>query len=621
MTLARRARVAGVALLLAGLPAADALGQRTPTPQDTTRRRDTVSAAVPIPARPDSALADSVVARDTTLARDTVVAPLARAPRGQALAIGGDYVWDRDALLSTGATSVLDLLERVPGITGFRTGFFLTPEHATYVGGFGRVRVFYDGVELDALNPRAGGLLDLSEVEPWSLEEVAVERGAGELRVHLRSWRVQRTTPFTRTDVATGEYLSNLFRGLFGKRFRNGAALQFGLQQLATEEPQFGGDGDQLAIFGRLGWARGRWSVDGTIERRNRLQNAQSRRFEGADLPELEGLRQLAYARVAYGSPVENGPWLQLTAASQSFVEESEQRPAGEPGVPADAADTTNSRAQYVAAAGWSSGPLQVAATGRMRIFAGEQIVSPAVRAGVITSRLQAQLFGERSAEDSTLRLDAEVRLTPLPRVALTAAAGRYTPDDETGREEVTAARGEAGLRLGRAWLVGGVLTQRGGTTRAPVVYDPTLADAELGTLTGFFGGVRGTIWRDVSADVLATHWDASDVGVAYRPATQVRAQLTLDTRWLRRFPSGEFGFKASGTFDHRTGVGFPTLAGTLQETIATNVLTGMLEIRLQDAVAFLHARNATGVQYEYVPGLLMPRNVIMYGVRWQFWN
>ena len=47
-------------------------------------------------------------------------------------------------------------------------------------GDAGRVRVFLDGVELDAINPRNGAVLDLSAMPIWQLEEVSVERGPGE---------------------------------------------------------------------------------------------------------------------------------------------------------------------------------------------------------------------------------------------------------------------------------------------------------------------------------------------------------------------------------------------------------------------------------------------------------
>ena len=40
-----------------------------------------------------------------------------------------------------------------------------------------------------------GNTTDLATIQIWTLEEVAVERGADELRVYLRSWRVDHTTP------------------------------------------------------------------------------------------------------------------------------------------------------------------------------------------------------------------------------------------------------------------------------------------------------------------------------------------------------------------------------------------------------------------------------------------
>ncbi|HEX6629829.1 MAG TPA: Plug domain-containing protein, partial [Gemmatimonadaceae bacterium] len=314
------------------------------TPRDTVRPRprpDTV--AIPIPPRPDTTAADTTTRPDTAAARDTVLPPLARAPRPEPLAIGGDYRWDRDALFASGAMTLTDLLERVPGVTSFRTGWLLTPEHVTYVGEFQRVRIFYDGVELDALDPRGGGLQELSRIPLYTLEEVAVERAAGELRIHLRSWRVTHTTPSTRFDVATGEFNTNLFRGFFGRRFRNGAAVQAGFQQFSTEDRQFGGDGDQLAIFTRVGWADGPWSVDATARRTSRFQTLRERRFaDRGGLPELESTRTFAYLRGGYRDAADEGVWAQVIASTQSLEERTAFRPALGP-APSDSADTTRS--------------------------------------------------------------------------------------------------------------------------------------------------------------------------------------------------------------------------------------------------------------------------------------
>ena len=71
-----------------------------------------------------------------------------------------------------------DLLASVPGVTLMTTGFLLAPQVAAYYGDPGRVRLYLDGVELDALNPRNGGIPDLAMVPLWALEDVKVERAA-----------------------------------------------------------------------------------------------------------------------------------------------------------------------------------------------------------------------------------------------------------------------------------------------------------------------------------------------------------------------------------------------------------------------------------------------------------
>ena len=603
-------RIAAVAcgLLAAALVPAALLAQRPPP--------DTVS--IPIPPRPDSLPADTAAAADTVV-RDTVVTPLPRAPRPLSLAVGGDFTWDRAALFSTGAASLLDLLERVPGVTAYRAGWLLTPEHGAYGGAFGRIRVFYDGVELDALHPRTGGLLDLSRVELWTLEEVAIERAPGELRVHVQSWRVDRTTPYTRVDVGTGELETNLFRGYYGRRFRNGAAVQAGFQQFSTEDRQFGGDGDQLGIFARVGWAEGPWRVDATARRTSRFQTLRERRFaDRPGIPALEMARTLAYVRGGYRDPADQGLWAQVVAAAQSLDENTEFRTTL--GLaPGDSADTTRSRPQYVATVGLNRGALSLSALARARSADGDVLLSPAVRGALRLGPLEAQVYAERAGEDSTVRADAEVRFTPRRNLAASAGVSRFAPDGATGRPTVTAFRGEAGVRLGRTWLVGGAITRRGDVTPAPVVFDPDFVGAALGPVTGVYGAVRGPVYRQVSAEVLATQWTGAAEEAVYRPAQQVRGQLTFDTRWLSRFPTGEFGFKASGSVEHRSGATFPGAGGL--STIASTVFGGVVEIRIQDAIAFVQSRNTLAIDYEQVPGFLMPRNLIIYGVRWQFWN
>jgi hypothetical protein len=164
--------------------------------------------------------------------------------------------WFGDSLFATGALTVADLLERVPGLSTLRTGWVAAPSVAAYLGDIQRVRVFYDGFEMLALDPRSRGVLDLSKINLWSAEEVWIEQSPEEVRVYLRSWRVYHTIPETRADINTGDQQTNLYRGFFGRRFHNGG-IQFGAQQYGTTPPSvFGTSNDQLGLIGRGGGRR-----------------------------------------------------------------------------------------------------------------------------------------------------------------------------------------------------------------------------------------------------------------------------------------------------------------------------------------------------------------------------
>jgi len=126
--------------------------------------------------------------------RDTIKAAFGRFRDPVSIDQATRTEWNRDELFGSGAFTLADLLDHVPELTTFRLGWIATPQLAAYNGDVRRVRVFYDDIELDDLNARDGGALDLATVQIWTLEHVTLERGPTELRIYLRSWRVDRTT-------------------------------------------------------------------------------------------------------------------------------------------------------------------------------------------------------------------------------------------------------------------------------------------------------------------------------------------------------------------------------------------------------------------------------------------
>ncbi|HEY2898006.1 MAG TPA: Plug domain-containing protein, partial [Gemmatimonadaceae bacterium] len=144
--------------------------KRAPGPNsstlDTVRARADTGKTRADSAKPSSADTDSVSVLGlhpgdtaTKIPKDTIKAPMAHAEIPPVLGVGDQFTWNREDLFATGALTLMQLLEYVPGLTTFTTGNLASPQFGAYAGNPGRVRVFVDGMELDNLDPRAGGAL------------------------------------------------------------------------------------------------------------------------------------------------------------------------------------------------------------------------------------------------------------------------------------------------------------------------------------------------------------------------------------------------------------------------------------------------------------------------------
>lgn len=584
----------------------------TRAPADTTRRP-----AVPLPS---DTLSDTA-----KVPRDTIKAPLAHSERPPLVASVIEYHWDRDSLFASGALTLGDLLGRIPGVTQFRSGWLGAPEFASYMGDAGKVRIFYDGVEIDPLDPRNGGVPDVAAVPLWSLEDISVERGAGELRVYLRSWSITHTATNTRVDVMTGDQGTNLYRAFYGKRFANGLALQLAGQQYGTSENVTLAGGSDLALTGRLGWAKGHWSIDAFASRSSRTRDQQDpQRVVGSGVPLQERTRTDAYVRGGYGDPDSTGGWLQLIAATEKFDEHSPFRAQPLPYAPPDGADTTMSGTQYAATGGVNLGRLRVSAAERYHVLDSGNVNAISGRVSYEHPIVALSLYAEYRGADTTSVEEASVRFTPVGFLAIAGtAARRHGGPDGTDAVDL---RGELGVRLGQLWVSGGVMRRGEATLPALIAYDSSYVPVQEPAATGVFGSARGKIYKDLGINVTGIRWN--DAGF-YRPRMQSREELYLESNWIKRFPSGDFGFLGSVAHEYRQTTYFPSAApgdggptAALVSSFYSHVLVTRIEVRIQNAVIFWNATFGISPQvYEYVPGLVQPRQRQLYGVRWQFWN
>lgn len=565
---------------------------------------------------PPRGATDSLRATPRDTVRDTIKAPLAVAPRVVTPEVRGRrLIWDREAILADGAVTLTDLLADVPGVTAFHSGFITAPTAASWYGGMGRIRVFFDGVEWDALDPREGGTRDLATVPIWSLEEVAVERTAGELRVHLRSWRVNRTTPQTRTDILTGSEQVNLYRGFYGKRTDGGGVVQAAAQQFSTTSVRTRGDGDALSAFGRIGMARGRLSVDAVVNRYGRIRRPLDRYVISGTLQRdaigrFEGDDALGYLRAAWGSPDTTGFWVQAIAAGVRHQEVGDTT-AG--------ADTAVAQTQYVVTAGGRRWGLDLSGSARLRVQQGDQRLATALRAGWAARWAQVAAFAETGGPDSSSRLDLTVAVTPHRWVQLIGMHSIQAPDDTAlGGPTRSTTRLEAATTLWRRTLSAGVIRQSAGVVRGAPIFDPRFVLGDVTESTGLEVGLSGPIRGPFSFVWRGVRWQEE---APYRPQVESRAELRVSTGFERQIVRRTFHLSAALLHEYRGPVTFPLAGGGALRTEGAGVYGSILDMRIGSAHVFWHNRNALGRVYETVPGYLMPRLVQLYGVRWEFWN
>lgn len=605
------------------------------------------------PVRPDTVVVDTSAARRDSIARaeaerirlaaalqaraaDTIKAPLGRAEVPPSLGIGAPYAWSRTQLAATGALTLGELIDRVPGVTSFRAGWISAPEMAAVNGRFGRVRIFLDGVEVDALSSRLNGQHDLSLIDLWHLEDADIETGADEVRVHLRSWQIVNTTPVTRIDIHTGDIQTNSYRGFYGRRFPGGQVVQFAGNHYATTDRRTAESGDHTAFWGRLGVARNNWSIDGTVLRSGRKFTERTLEDEAANpsdtIPTMDGISTIAIGRFAWGSQT-SGPWFQALASAQSYAIRNPDRTVidsvagpggGGPGGSREAPDTltlpndtTQSRPQLVLTGGLSRGPLRLSAAARMRRWRGENSLSPAVRAGFESGALTLSFLGERSPLDSVQRIEGGATMSLGGRFAVSGVVSQFSPIEGVDGPTSLAIRGEGGMRLGRVWLTGGLIRRDTSFLPAAIAFDSTFLAGQQGNSTGLFATLRGKFFRDVGIDFNGVRYGSAGI---YRPQYETRARLYLDSDMRARFPSGNLNILLAITHDYRTQALFPTSSGFV-ESSQYRVWTAELELRLLTATITFQYRNFLGAEYQQVPGFTMPSITSFYGIRWNFIN
>lgn len=619
--------------------AAAQVGVEVDTARVDTARVDTL----PLPARPAPSPADTLkrpaapadsfaVVDSIPTPNDTAGSPMRPRPAERLLLptarkagfAEGVWVFDRSDLMLSTALSLPDLLERVPGLTRIRSGYYGVPETVVGTGAMGPdVEVYVDGYRLD---PLIGTTPDLSRMELVDLERVRVVRRPGRVRIELTTLGWAREHAYSVFEGATGDLGVEALRGAFLSPKLLFGPFGVALERLTTDGLLRAEPADVSGGWVRWGWGRENWGVEaefrqvgadystgteiqGDVSRQDLMIRARARPLDGVTAELFAGRSRLDVEAVA----LDTARIRETQAGGRLGVDVSLLSASAEARIRGDAGDAAPATSLEAEA---NLHPLPFVTVGggatRESWEHGESFSGLSAR-GVLGPVLGVRAFAEWS--------DGE-RGIPY----LTSPAGAVRSESRTTER--------AGLDLGwgRLSLGGAVVRVEGDAVALPALprlqTPPSLTAGPYPgfTLEGFeVAGTVPTLWAPLNLEGSYTRLRAPD-GEAWallQPTEQARGGVVyhgspLDNDQLEVLLRVEQVYRGAMLVASQAdgGAGRPVLVDPLQ------MLNLDLQIRVITVRAYLHWENITNRQLQNdLPGRNLPGQHVYFGVKWELFN
>jgi hypothetical protein len=584
-------------------------------------------------------------------ARRLIPVPL-RIGAGALLPAHTRSVFNRDSIFWHNAETVSDLLTKVPGVFVLRGGWTGRPELPTYQGrGATSVEYVVDGIPYEPMG-QDSVMVDPSLLPMSFLERIEIERLPGQLRVYLFTHRHDRSVPFSRIGIASGDLQIARYQGALEKRSSKGFGFAAAFDHLAVPS-QPGASGDYSNTQGRI-----------------RLEYVPSARFAAEiqyrlSSPDREvvvadpaprdtlsaarhGSRSDLTARVFLARRNDGlGPRLDLIASRTNWVDEIQK-------------DSTQAIVNQLEV----DGVLVHAET----VFVTSRHQRGITQIGALLGyRLPAaSLEGSAFYRSAWTPLEVRARGGIAPTSRLTASLeGVYRRHDGSRTSQWVTARGGLNLPLG---FKASAVWRRGSEVALPAITSDSAQDlddrsliaswqrgfAEVEASYSWNAGYRPTAfaqfphlasiapsgrteWLTVNARVAPRQWLVLDGWYSTPQGTRPEGQPpthsiingTIQSKFLPTFRSGIFNLKLQFTMENwGTGVIGRDLNGdpvTLKGATQTRYYIGL---QIGAFTAYYNRYNALGTRLPYVPdsdpgrpGLGPPRFASTFGVRWEFAN
>lgn len=570
-------------------------------------RADSVRAPARAPVLQDSLPVPDSLSPDSFSAVLPVLGPAAGPlPRG------GRLVFDRDALVFSGALTLGELLQQVPGAFLVRAGWFGLPEVIHYAGQAATsVELFWDGFALDPMGEDSAGL-DVGRIPLGLLRRVEVEVLPTVLRVHLVSDTQPVRRARTETSFATGDGQTNSYRIRYLNRWAGGAGLGLGVNWFGTSGVRSApARSSDLALWAKASWAAStRFGVDAQLMRYSLDRGV----LEGV-LPARRVSRSDVILR-AYAATRDDGMGLRFDGVlgASSY---------------GDSADVPTRRlAQAAAFAAYRAERWSAEAGARVRDARMPLEVTLRASASPLRSltvhghAVRRSLLGGRGSSEAGAgaqwRILGAFRLFGSLRSRSAVAMPALPGDTAQSVADWTVGAGVVTRRVDldlSAESHGGFAAPAYGTFAALIPRGTAIAAR---TVTARFD-LRPRPYLALSG----WYRHALDsAGAGFEPPHHARIAATFRSRFLPRYRRGALDVLVQASLESWSdGVMGADSTGSAIGLDGHGTLDWLVEVRLLGAVIYWTLRNSQLERYELVPGAQMARSLQRYGVRWEFTN
>ncbi len=541
----------------------------------------------------------------------------------------GIWEWDRHLIMASGANTVAELFEEVPGLITLLAGDFGTPAAVTAFGqGGAGYRVIRDGFELFPLD---GGVPDLQRIGLAGITRVRLDRSLGQMRIELWSHEYVDGRPFSVVEAGTGDLDTNMFRGVYADPRALGGSIAVGMERIDTR-----GRGPTRDEGGNR---TGSW-LRYQVHLRDRAAIGVEYRRMGTQtkVPILTPSASRSDVVVKAGWNVLEGVTLEgFTGTSSSDADVGE-------GI----APVGGKRRQYGSRLGLDFGGLW--ANGAIRLFQGDLPANLLDASGGFTSDRwggAAVRVGRSSWNDvSTSNMAGRGWLTPIPGVTLFGAyeAGTFGSRDGPVADApppiprigpVGVVPGTEAITDRTTFRAGALVSRWGVTLGGATLYTDSDLALPLGTelstgstvvagaaRTGFEGtAVLPTMWEGMTLQGSYQAWSEPGPylpGRIYRGSFEFHS-IRHDTGNLEFWGSlGVRGHDPMDVFVPVDGLGGGPLAGVpFYQSWYFRVQVRIVTVRLYLGMDNISFRR----QLQNYPDRLLPYGRSFFALRWDLWN